>query len=284
MENNIVGNTYDTKCGKVTIIEDLGMNAARTHMVRVRFENPNILNTNTTAVISLSNLMRNKIKDLYQPTFAGVACTGNPNKDFPLFAKARQIWENMIKFTNCSPDNPKYKYYGHTVVYPRWLCFEYFLEDLPSLPGYDMWLQNPDEYVFDKDYRTNGTTNEYSPWSCMFIDINTNKTKKAIREAIAAGRYLGVRQKSPTTYEAIFWNQSIGTFTNALAAASMYNHCARYNQVPECNMNQLGENEMPIMEAMSYMVEPVLRNGLVSMMVPLYRYNKIKPPTEEDGV
>ena len=282
MYEDVVGKVYDSKYGKVTVIEDLGVNESHNHMVKIMFNNPNILNTNTVSVVSLSNLNRDKIKDVYQPTFAGVGCTGNPNKNFPAYAKARQIWENMVKFTNCSPDNPKYKYYGNVKIYPRWLCFEYFLEDLPSLPGYDLWMQYPDKYVFDKDFRTNGTTNEYSPWSCMFVDIDINKAKKAVRAAEACGKYVGVRQRYDNSYEVIFFNQSIGTFTNEIAAASMYNHFARYNRVPEENLNKLGENEMPIEQAMNYMIDPRLRNGLMRMYIPLFRNDQYDPLNNEN--
>lgn len=46
-------------------------------------------------------------------------------------------------------DNKGYK---GVVVCEHWHCFQNFCSDLPAIPGYNNWKDNPVKYEFDKDY------------------------------------------------------------------------------------------------------------------------------------
>ena len=75
----------------------------------------------------------------------------------------------------------KYGLTEQKIVCKRWLCFEYFLQDLPLIENYDMWL-NGDKVKFDCDIKQQYSYEEvkvYSLKTCMFI---TNNMKKALLE------------------------------------------------------------------------------------------------------
>ena len=62
-------------------------------------------------------------------------------------------------------------------VCDRWHCFEYFLEDLPLIDGYNNWLNNRRVYHLDKDLKQIGKPyNEkvYSLETCCFLHRSDN--------------------------------------------------------------------------------------------------------------
>ena len=62
-----------------------------------------------------------------------------------------------------NPNCSEYKYYGAigVIVCVKWLCFEYFLQDLPLIPGYELWKNStiPREYQLEKDYNQLNSVN-----------------------------------------------------------------------------------------------------------------------------
>ena len=82
--------------------------------------------------------------------------------------------------TRCyDKNNANYRLYGAkgVTVCDRWHCFEYFLEDLPLIDGYNNWLNNPGLYQLDKDLKQIGKPyNEkvYSLETCCFLYRSDN--------------------------------------------------------------------------------------------------------------
>lgn len=79
------------------------------------------------------------------------------------------LWRQMIRrcySAKFHQSNPTYK---GCIVCSRWLTLSKFAEDIKTLPGYDLWLNNPGKRItLDKDMRVRGNK-EYSIDSCQFV-------------------------------------------------------------------------------------------------------------------
>lgn len=116
--------------------------------------------------------------DRLSPSVHGVGILG--------FAHARdnqklyEVWRSMI--ARCyNSKNPSYKSYGQKgiTVCERWKRFDYFLEDVISLPGFDNEKIQNGEFTIDKDI-INRSQLSYSPETCCFVSRAEN-TKEALK-------------------------------------------------------------------------------------------------------
>lgn len=259
-------NGYVCECaigGKYTIIDE-GIVVDHKHLVKVEFHNKNIFGFNTVVTASASNAVRGQVKDIYAPNMLGVACTGDVSsydKTSFYYNSMYNRWQNIIK---------KHVNSGY-ILEPDWRCFEYFLRDVQLLPGFTEWMSNPNLYTFDRDYRLGYKFDGFTRESCSFVHFSINANKEYIRLAQASGTYVGVRRRPSGSFEATFSSSLLGTFSNELAAASMYNHCARRNGYVEEAINNLGASEMSIHELLQYRVEPEKLNGMTMMMTPFIK-------------
>ena len=57
-------------------------------------------------------------------------------------------------------------------VNKNWKCFEIFLKEIATLPGFDLWIHNPNEYVLDIDYFG---ANYYGLKTTIFLPRKYNK-------------------------------------------------------------------------------------------------------------
>ncbi|ENT3263140.1 hypothetical protein [Salmonella enterica] len=63
------------------------------------------------------------------------------------------LWQNMIARCYYTRNGKQvHKGYKGVVVCEHWHCFQNFCSDLPAIPGYNNWKDNPVKYEFDKDY------------------------------------------------------------------------------------------------------------------------------------
>ncbi|EGT7394338.1 hypothetical protein PMI86_004692, partial [Salmonella enterica subsp. enterica serovar Kentucky] len=70
------------------------------------------------------------------------------------------------------------KGYKGVVVCEHWHCFQNFCSDLPAIPGYNNWKDNPVKYEFDKDY---SHRRYYSPDTMCFIPTSDNAKEAGLR-------------------------------------------------------------------------------------------------------
>lgn len=124
--------------------------------------------------VSRPNLRQQQYCDPYKTNRFG-GCYGKYESNTSWVNKAKTLWENMVKRCH-SPDvneSLKYNYQDKgTFVDSKWRCFEYFLKDIKSIPGFSHWEQHPNLYDIDKDYYG---ANCYSANTCMFLPKKYNR-------------------------------------------------------------------------------------------------------------
>lgn len=168
----------------------------------------------------------------YYPIHYGVACVGNITKREYTNGPTRReysIWRNFIR--RCyDPEDQDYKTYGAlgVKVCDRWLCFENFYNDLPSIPGYNEWLNNKGKYDLDKDYLQQNIPHSqkvYSPTTCIFISKTNNNLQRAMDHSNTG--YVGVYQLYNNSYTAFISPKSgtvnLGTYSSLEAAINARN-------------------------------------------------------------
>lgn len=214
---------YSNNYGPFKCIKEIKIDGIREKQIQIEF-----INTGTIDVFPISRIKRGNIKDKYAPKYFGVACIGNAS----CYNKAFVIWSNMI--SRCyNINNKDYNNYGRIgiTVCKKWLCFEYFLEDLPYIENYNLWLENPNMYHLDKDYKQqnkNPCDKIYSLSTCCFllksdnVALSDNNNKYIGLEYLPSGK-VRVRPR----INGIRYN--VGTFDNYIAAANAYNNFMKYN-------------------------------------------------------
>jgi len=117
--------------------------------------------------------------DRYSPSVHNVGIMGNAYmKDNP---KLFDVWRAMI--ARCyNQKNPSYKTYGAKgiTVCERWKRFDYFLEDVTTIKGFDQELINKGKLVLDKDI-INRDAKIYSPETCCFVSRSENTKESSTR-------------------------------------------------------------------------------------------------------
>ena len=89
------------------------------------------------------------------------------------------LWQNMIARCYYTRNGKQvHKGYKCVVVCERWHCFQNFCSDLPAIPGYGNWKNNPVKYEFDKDY---SHRRYYSPDTMCFIPTSDNAKEAGLR-------------------------------------------------------------------------------------------------------
>lgn len=225
------------------IIADMGM-INGFHYAKIRFLQPNIFGYYTEIVTRTNNIKYDgthgsNILDPYGATYRGVGCNGNINISFkdPVMYRKYRLWSSLIDGVIA----------GNFTIDKRWLCFEYFIQDLPHIEGYEEWTVNK-FYEILRDAETNNITLE----TAKFVHSKVNKAISNYKRYSNDDNYIGIKHRSKSTYEVYFRKNLVGIYSDPIAAASIYNHFARANGYPEYILNKLGNDEMSILEANKY--------------------------------
>ena len=92
------------------------------------------------------------------------------------------LWHGMLRRCYDEKYHEKYPTYKDCYVCDRWLILYNFIEDLPKIDGYELWLNNPNKHIsLDKDIKSNGNNKCYCLEQCVFVSnsdntIQSNKT------------------------------------------------------------------------------------------------------------
>jgi hypothetical protein len=198
----MVGERFESnQCGWYTVIEKINHPTRRSYyLYTVEFDEINGISYRTS--VERKHVLSGGIKNPYYPLKLGVACVGNVNsKHYP---KEFNKWRAMIE--RCyDTNNNHYSTYGAkgVKVCDRWLCFEYFLEDLPKVVGYDKdKLYEERGLYLDKDIRGNGLL--YSIDNCI-LTTNTDNIAEMNRRV---KQYQVKATRISDGYVEIFHNQT----------------------------------------------------------------------------
>lgn len=114
--------------------------------------------------------------------------------------KEYSLWNDMLRRCYSEKYLEKYPTYQGCTVCERWHRFDLFLEDLPLIEGYELWINNsnPRAIHLDKDIK-GGDKKIYSLETCMFIDQAEN-----VRDAVSR------RTKQPNAKPVKGINQQTG--------------------------------------------------------------------------
>ena len=122
----------------------------------------------------LSNAKSGQVRNPYKKIVSGIGYSGKKNKkDFP---QLYDVWNKMIY--RCYNKNSKdYKRYGEkgVKIEERWHCFEFFLEDVQKIKGWDLELFKGKKIQLDKD---KNKKNEYSNEGCQWLSVSENRSLK----------------------------------------------------------------------------------------------------------
>lgn len=185
-----VGQVMKNNQGKdFKIVEFLGKKIYRVQFVE----------TGSIREVNIDNAKKGKCRDYFAKNALG-SHTGNA-KGFA--EKEKKLWKNMIYRVQ---NHPSYK---DCSVCDRWLCFEYFLEDIALMENYHEWLKGG--YELDKDIKYKGNK-VYSKQNCLFVPSEVNKLHK---EPTVTG----------LVYEATHTDGTVLTFVNQRQFANEHGLC-----------------------------------------------------------
>lgn len=198
----------------------------------------------------MHHIQNGAVKDVYMPVIFDVGCIGDANTS--THKKEYHLWVRML--SRCyNPNNPSYKHYGAlgVTVSKEWLCFSNFLKDLKTLDGYNHWV-NGEKCDLDKDLKQQHVPkNErvYSKDTCCILirEQNVYMASKDFHEK-STRKYYGVKQLSENKYAVNISikgkNTYLGTYSNELVAANVYNYWSDiYNHKTKNNVEYIAIDE-----------------------------------------
>lgn len=185
-------------------------------------------NTGTIKECLYYNALNMEVKDPYNKIVYGVACIGEPKIEYT--DRMYRTWNNMI--ARCyNVNNHHYYAYGAVgvTVCERWLCFEYYLDDVFDLPNGEHAFE--DGWNLDKDMlQPNSEYKVYGPDTCIWLQSYINLAIKYKPNTQLENMTFGVRDYIDGKFYANInvGNTSIGlgSYATKEAAASAYNRKA----------------------------------------------------------
>ena len=130
------------------------------------------------------NCKNGRVKNPYFTSIFGVGClgegdfvtsvNGKPTKEY-------NLWREMLRRCYSDKYHKRNPTYANVTVCERWLCFANFLEDLPLIENYELWLNSEERISLDKDLKQSDVENKiYSLDTVKFITVSEN-TKEAMQ-------------------------------------------------------------------------------------------------------
>lgn len=150
----------------------------------------------------------------YHKTCFDIACIGLVKlNDKKLRNKLYSTWRGMIN--RCyDKENISYPLYGGKGVFvsDRWLCFEYFTQDVQNIPNWSDKMQNWTKFTLEKDF---GRGYVYSKDDCIWSKDNfqrLNRTLEYTFEKVESGE--------------LFTTNNLANFARKVGSERYVNSCA----------------------------------------------------------
>lgn len=133
----------------------------------VRFEESGF-----TTLARRNRITSGQVKDRKARTLHGVACgyVDDATQALPYYQRLRKIWANFM--LRCyAATSEKYHIYGGKGVRfcDRWLDLQAFVDDAPSLPGFDLWVAEKGRVCTRLVFETESL--ELSPTTFRFVQV-----------------------------------------------------------------------------------------------------------------
>ena len=253
--NNVTSRTIEFGIDYIThssgtfkVIERIDNNNYKIPRYRIKFNT-----TGKEYIVTSTAIAIGEIRDPYFPKIFGIGYCGMANTTYDGKHNTKEyiIWHMML--SRCyNPVCKEYPYYGALGIYvcDRWLCFEYFLEDLPKIPGYNLWKNSKDgiTYQLDKDSKQIGEKCKvYSLETCAFVSQHVNKMIKSISNSDKySSKNIGVSKvkNSNNSYESYIEYKSkrihLGAYDNEIAASAVRDAMAVRLYGRDCILNNAG--------------------------------------------
>ena len=185
----------------------------------VEFVNKNMYGFNTIKDISISVINKKNANDDYLPTLYGVGCIGKASTKFMGIRTPEYTKWHGINSRCHNINDPAYRIYGAAgvKVFYRWLCLEYFIQDIQRLFGYQDWVNNG-KTGFDID-RVDSNGN-YEPDNCRLIPTEINGALVTPKNP-HTGFYNVYRTSNG--YGVSFCGKNFGVYDSPIIAASLFN-------------------------------------------------------------
>lgn len=159
-------------CGPFVILgEAVAPKKGNDKNVLVRF-----LNTGFVRESTIGNCKAGKVRDPYARVVLGLGYLGEPDKGTPYYTRAHHLWHGILTRCYSTTLQARSYYQKGTQVSVRWLNFALFLEDLPKLEGFDLWLTG-EKVEIDKDKKVGGGGRYYSRETCLFLPLAENRSQ-----------------------------------------------------------------------------------------------------------
>lgn len=233
MRVNRVGETFINNQGYVFVI--VRYNGANDLWVEFQDEHKAVVHA------QYSGCKSGGIKNPYHKTVCGVGCLGLMNdgtKPVTMIPNSRKqtkeyrLWHNMINRCYNKQKLEEKPTYKNVEVCNRWLVFSNFIEDLPMITGYKLWLDG-DNYDLDKDIKSSEEFKEYSLKSCTFVphELNMNEVLgRSIRIRICAEKEGIVEKFDSVASCATHYNLKYSTVYKAYRSGSRTNGYKIYEE------------------------------------------------------
>ncbi len=115
-----------------------------------------------------------KLRPVYGVGVNDLRLSSKRNRNSEYDVRVYNLWTGILSRCYSKYKLEKEPSYKGCVVCDKWMKISAFKADLPTLPGYDMWLNNPNKKIsIDKDLRGNGKR-IYSPETCCFVTLADN--------------------------------------------------------------------------------------------------------------
>lgn len=143
------------------------------------YYNIRFVNSGYETYARTESINKGTVKDKLSKTLCGVGIVGyvNTREHFHEY----KIWADMIYRCYCKTDK-SYKFYGEkgVVVCDRWHRFDYFLEDIPNIKGFNKTLFDEHKLKLDKDILSDNDNKIYSLETTTWVEDIVNQEQRAL--------------------------------------------------------------------------------------------------------
>lgn len=182
LKDDLTGQVFENNRGRAYQVTSLDpVRRSKQKMYHIKF-----LESGYETLAARPDVRKGLIRDRLEPTMYGKACLGFAS--YYDDSKLYQRWHAII--SRCyNPSHSSYPSYGAAgiTVCERWLRFDFFLQDIPHVEGYQKELVDSSLLHLDKDIKQQHLPKServYSLETCMFVSKKDNDSYRVQNESL----------------------------------------------------------------------------------------------------